>query len=84
MNFGPVASVQSSGELDVNAYCENKFRSLSQSELQTLGKVGEESITQIHGGPSGSSGAAVLVYDENKAVAEKKVECTWVGHEQEL
>ena len=41
MNVDPVGSVQSSGESEVNAFCEEKFRSLSEGELQTLAKVDE-------------------------------------------
>ena len=44
-------SVGSSGDTDVKVYCEDKLRSLSEGELQTLVCVGEEIIVKILGGP---------------------------------
>ena len=67
-NLDPVASVESSGACDVNAYCENKLQSLSEGELQILAKVNEESFAQILVGQSSSSAAAVVVNGRNEKV----------------
>ena len=58
MDVDPVGSVQGSGDSDVNAYCEDRLRSLSESELQILAEVGEELIADFLTGPSSSGGAA--------------------------
>ena len=55
MNVDPVGSVQSQRKPDVNEYSDDKSRSLSRAELQTLVEMGEESISQILVGPSSSS-----------------------------
>ena len=40
----PTCSGQSSGDSDVNAYCEDKLRSLREDALETLAEVSKESI----------------------------------------
>ena len=49
MSVDAVGSVQSNANSDVNAYCEDKLRSLSQDELQTLAKGREESLAKTLG-----------------------------------
>ena len=44
-------SVGSSGGTDVNEYCEDKLRSLSEGEVQTVVEVSDESMAKILGGP---------------------------------
>ena len=44
-------SVGSCGGTDIKVYCEDKLRSLSEGELQTLAEVSEECIAKILGGP---------------------------------
>ena len=44
-------SVGSSGGTDVNVYCENKLRSLSEGEIQTVVGMSEEFVAKILGGP---------------------------------
>ena len=44
-------SVGSSGGTDVDVYCEDKLRSLSEGEIQTLVEVSEESIAEVLCGP---------------------------------
>ena len=44
-------SVGSSGVADNNVYCEVKLRSLSESEIQTVVEVIEESMLKMMGGP---------------------------------
>ena len=64
--------MQKSGDSDVKAYCANKLRCLSEGELQSIAEVGEESIAQIIGGQSSSSGAAVIVRSGIEEVLEKE------------
>ena len=45
----PEGSVGSSDDKDISVYCEDKLRSLSASELQTLVEVSEESSAKILG-----------------------------------
>ena len=40
-----------SGGMDVDVYCEDKLRSLSEGEIQTLVEVSEESIAEVLCGP---------------------------------
>ena len=44
MGFG-----KTNADSNVNAFCEEKFRSLSESELRALAEVCEESLAQIQG-----------------------------------
>ena len=46
----PEGSDGSSEDTDINVYCEDKLRSLSEAELQTLVEVSEESIAKVLGG----------------------------------
>ena len=49
-NVNTEESVRSSGDTDLTVYCEYKFRSLSEGELQTLVKVTEDFIPRFLGG----------------------------------
>ena len=40
--------------------------------LQILAEAGEESIAQLLGGPSSKSGAIMVVFNQNKRVAEER------------
>ena len=44
-------SVGSSGGTDANVYCEDKLRSLSECETQTVVDVSEASMAKMSGGP---------------------------------
>ena len=47
----PEGSVGSSGDREINVYCEDKLRSLSEGEIQTLVDVSGESIANMWSGP---------------------------------
>ena len=55
----------------MKAYCANKLRCLSEGELQSIAEVGEETIAQIIGGQSSSSGVAVIMRSGIEEVSEE-------------
>ena len=72
MKVNPFVSVQRNGELDVKKHSDDKTRSLSEGELQTLDEKGEESIAQIPIGSSSSSWAALHLSDKKSGDAEER------------
>ena len=60
----PEGSAGCSGGTDVNVYCEDQLRSLSEGEIQTFAEMSAESISKILRGPIVSE----EVVDESKRI----------------
>ena len=72
MGVDPVGSVQSTGDSNLKTYCEDKLLSLCDGHLPILVGVGEESVAQRFGRPSGSSAAALIVHGRNEDAVEER------------